>query len=224
MSSDDNSAEIIAVVGALGAQGASVIRALQSSPATSQWKIRALTSSPDSDAAMALGSQANISIVHCDLNDPQSIRNAFEECTYIFANTAFSGAVLMAEGQQAGEILESRQGFNIVRSAAEIKTLKHFIWSTLMDSSVISEGKWKVPHFMSKQAANAFILGGYPGYAGERHHMEPGWGTLRDKSTLMCIGMYGSNLRNHLYRPVKKVSTHECGTTLNFMVNIIVAA
>jgi hypothetical protein len=215
MSRDDNSAEIIAIVGALGAQGASVIRALQSSPATSQWKIRALTSSPDSDAAKTLGSQANVSIVHCDLNDRQSIRDAFEGCTYIFANTAFSGTVLMTEGQRAGEILESRQGLNIVRSASGIETLKHLVWSTLMDSSLISDGKWKVPHFMSKQAANAFILGDYPGYAGEQHREEPGWGTLRDKSTLMCIGMYGSNLRNHLYRPVKKVSTHRHGMTLN---------
>jgi hypothetical protein len=206
MGSIGPSPETIAVVGALGAQGSSVIEALLSSAITSQWTIRALTSSPDCDSAKALQSNANVSIVFCDVNDPKSLSLAFEGCTHIFANTAFSGSTLMTVGQQAGQDLEHRQGMNIVRAAAGITTLKHFIWSTLMDCEVISKGKWKVPHFMSKQGPNAYILGGYPGYQGVNYCTEPGWGALRDRSTLLCIGVYGSNFRNHLYRPVRKVS------------------
>lgn len=197
--------ETVAIVGALGTQGASVIRALKSSPITSQWNIRALTSSPQSDSARALSEQANISIVYCDVNDPKTIREAFQGCTHIFANTAFHAGTLFDKGQKAGEELENAQGTNLMRAAADTKSLKHLIWSTLPDSNVISKGKWKVPHFMSKQAANAYILGGYTGYDAEGQQQEPGWGSLKDKSTLMSIGVYGSNFRNHSYRPIKKV-------------------
>ncbi|KAK5062504.1 hypothetical protein LTR84_004577 [Exophiala bonariae] len=196
--------ETVAIVGALGTQGASVIRALRSSPITSQWKIHALTSSPQSESARALSEQANVSIVYCDVNDPKSIHEAFQGCTHIFANTAFHGGTLFAKGQKAGEDLENAQGMNLVRAAAETKSLKHLIWSTLPDSNVTSQGKWKVPHFMSKQHANEYILGGYTGCDARRQQQEPGWGSLRDKSTLMSIGVYGSNFRNHSYRPTKK--------------------
>lgn len=207
----DDAKETVAVVGALGTQGASVIRALKSSPMTSQWKIRALTSSPQSDSARALGEEANVSIVYCDLNDPETIREAFQGCTHIFANTAFHGGTLFAKGQHAAEELEHDHGMNLVRAAAETKSLKHLIWSTLMDSNVISNGKWKVPHFMSKQGANAYILGGYKGYDAKGQQKEPGWGSLKDRSTLMAIGVYGSNFRNHSYRPIKKVRAPACG-------------
>jgi hypothetical protein len=202
--------ETVAIVGALGTQGASVIEALKSSPITSQWKIRALTSSPHSDSARALSEQANVSLVYCDVDDPKTIREAFEGCTHIFANTAFHAGTLFAKGQQAAEELEYAHGMNLVRAAADTKSLKHLIWSTLPDSNVTSQGKWKVPHFMSKQGANGYILGGYPGYDAERQQQEPGWGSLKDKSTLMSIGVYGSNFRNHSYRPIKKVSAPAC--------------
>jgi nucleoside-diphosphate-sugar epimerase len=202
--------ETVAVVGALGTQGASVIRALQSSPVTSKWRIRALTSSPQSDSAQALSEQANMSIVYCDVNDPKTISEAFQGCTHIFANTAFHAGTLFDKGQKAGEDLENAQGLNLVRAAAEVDSLKHLVWSTLPDSCVISQGKWKVPHFMSKQDANAYILGGYTGYNEEQQRREPGWGSLRDKSTLMSIGVYGSNFRNHSYRPIRKVREPTC--------------
>lgn len=111
------------------------------------------------------------------------------------------------KGQHAAQKLEHDHGMNLVRAAAETKSLKHLIWSTLMDSNVISKGKWKVPHFMCKQGANAYILGGYTGYdaKGQQQEQEPGWGSLKDRSTLMAIGVYGSNFRNHTYRPIKKV-------------------
>lgn len=202
--------ETVAVVGALGAQGGSVINALSSSPITSHWKIRALTSSPESEPALAFGQQANVTVVHCDVNAPETIRRAFEGCTHIFANTAFHGSTALSKGQGAAELLEQQQGLNLMRAAAETKTLNHLIWSTLNDSSVISNGQWPVPHFMSKQAANAYAVGGYPGCEmpwTSSLQKEPGWGVLRDRTTLMAIGLYGSNFRNHAYRPIKDVST-----------------
>jgi hypothetical protein len=220
MPSHDLPTETIAVVGALGAQGASVIKTLLESSGQAELKIRALTSSPDSEAAKALEAHARVTVVKCDLKNLKSISDGFADCTYIFGNTAFSGSTLMTEGQQAGERLESQQAMNIVRAASGSTTLKHFIWSTLTDSSFISQGRWKVPHFMSKQAANAYILGGYPGYSGPQYHAEPGWGALRSKCTLMCIGIYGSNLRNHLYRPVKKVSHLERSYHTGFALSL----
>lgn len=223
MDPGESTIETVAVVGALGIQGASVIQSLTSSPLTSRWRIRALTSSPNSDAARALSQQANISIIHCDVNDPDSIRKAFEGCTHIFANTAFHGGTLFAEGQAAAEKLEDDQGLNLVRAAAETKTLKHLIWSTLMDGSVISEGKWKVPHFMSKQGANAYIVGGYPGHKGESYESESSWASLKNKSTLMAVGVYGSNFRNHAYRPVKKVRDLHASRVENPVIDAMLA-
>lgn len=203
--------ETVAIVGALGSQGTSVIKALKSSPITSQWKIRALTSSPQSESARALSEHASVSIVYYDINDIKTIREAFEGCTHIFANTLFHGGTLFGKGQRAAEELESTHGMNLVRAAAETKSLKHLIWSTLPDSSVIGQGKWNIPHFMSKQAANAYILGEYTGCIAERQQQESGWGSLRDRSTLLCIGVYGSNFRNHSYRPIKQVGAPACG-------------
>ena len=200
--------ETVAVVAALGTQGTSVIKALQSSPATSHWQIRALTSSPDSAAAQSLAAQPNITVVPCDVSSLPNLLAAFENCSLIFANTAFHAGTVFAHGQAAAEQRECEQGLNIVRAAAATRGLKHLVWSTLTDCSVTSGGKWEVPHFMSKQGANAYIVGGYEGYGGQKYDEEPGWGTLRGKSTLMAVGMYGSNFRNHAYRPVRKVSTY----------------
>ena len=205
-SPSQDSQPVVAVVGALGTQGTSVIAALTRSSTTAGWQIRALTSSPESAAAKALDSHSNVSIVHCDVNDLDSIRSAFHNCTHIFANTAFSGPTLLSKGAEAAESLESLQAMNIVRAAAATGTLRHLVFSTLPDSNVISQGKWKIPHFSSKQDANAFIAGGYPGHQSDGLAQEEGWGVLRQKTSLMYVGMFGSNLLWDPYRPQKKVS------------------
>jgi nucleoside-diphosphate-sugar epimerase len=197
----------VAVVGALGTQGASVITALINAPSTSNWQIRALTSSPDSSAAQRLASDPNITIVQCDIEDTASIRAAFKGCSHIFINTMFNGPTLLSEGPEAAEELENSQGLNLVRAAAATETLEHLVFSTLSDAKVISEGKWHIPHFQSKQGANAFILGGYPGDGLDDSGKEEGWGSLRDKTTLLCVTMYASNLIWDPYRPRKRVST-----------------
>jgi Uri superfamily endonuclease len=208
-SANGNPTVIVAVVGALGSQGASVIRALTTSSSTSHWHIRALTSSPQSTAAQQLTTNPNISIVHCDVSDLASVRKAFQNCTHIFANTAFHGPTCLSDGARAAEKLEHKQAMNLVRAAAFTPSLRHFIYSTLMDGRVISGQKWHIPHFQSKQGANAFVVGGYPGdELAATVKEEEGWGALRDKTTLMCVGMFASNLLWDPYRPRKRVSGH----------------
>jgi nucleoside-diphosphate-sugar epimerase len=197
----------VAVVGALGTQGASVITALTNSPSISSWQIRALTSSPDSSAAQKLGSNSNVIIVQCDIEDVASIHAAFKGCTHIFINTMFNGPTLLSKGAEAAERLENGQGLNLVRAAAATESLEHLVFSTLSDAKVISCGKWHIPHFQSKQGANAFILGGYPGDGIDETAKEEGWGRLRDKTTLLCVTMYASNLIWDPYRPRKRVSS-----------------
>lgn len=83
-----------------------------------KWKIRALTSSPDSDSARSLllpsaNTKNDVSVVYCDVNDPESIHDAFKGCTHIFANTLFQGAALSSQGgQKAAEKLEYDHGMN----------------------------------------------------------------------------------------------------------------
>lgn len=123
--SSEDTYPIVAVVGALGTQGSSVITALKGSSLTANWHIRALTSSPDSSAAKALSTHSNVSIVQCNVNDPASIRAAFSNCTHIFANTAFHGPTLLSEGAEAAEKLESIQAMNLVRAAAATEEASH---------------------------------------------------------------------------------------------------
>lgn len=212
--SGQDSYPIVAVVGALGTQGASVIAALSSSPSTANWRIRALTSSPDSVAAKDLRTKPNVSVVRCDINDFASISDAFRHCTHIFANTAFHGPTLLSEGPEATQKLEHAQAMNLVRAAAATVGLRHLVFSTLPDPDVISGGKWKIPHFSSKQGANAFIVGGYPGAQVDGTAKEEIWGALRHKSSLMSVGMYGSNLLWDPYRPRKRVGASTARSTV----------
>lgn len=53
--------------------------------------------------------------------------------------------------------IEYAQGVNMAKAASKTSTLEHFIWSTLPDSSVVSNGTIEVPHFQSKAAVDEYI-------------------------------------------------------------------
>jgi uncharacterized protein YbjT (DUF2867 family) len=78
-------AEIIAIVGATGTQGGSIISALQKNPA---YKLRAITRNPDSEKGKALLAQG-IEVVAADLNDEPSLEKAFSGVSIIFAVRLF---------------------------------------------------------------------------------------------------------------------------------------
>jgi uncharacterized protein YbjT (DUF2867 family) len=145
--------KVIAVVGATGAQGGGLVRAIMADP-DGGFTARALTRDPSSEAAQALAA-LGAEVVAVDIDDEDSVRGAFEGAYGAFCVTFF-WAHFSPETEQA-------QAENMIR-AAKGAGLEHVIWSTLEDTREFVpleddrlptlNGKWKVPHFDSKGSVN----------------------------------------------------------------------
>src|SRR5438876_2584960 len=73
-----NNKKLIAVIGATGQQGGTVLRALQ---ASGQFKVRALSRNPDKHRELAG------EVVKADLNRPETLKAAFEGAYAVFLVT-----------------------------------------------------------------------------------------------------------------------------------------
>jgi uncharacterized protein YbjT (DUF2867 family) len=154
--------KIIAVVGATGAQGGGLVRAILSDPG-SGLTARALTRKVGSDKAKELA-KLGAEVVEADLDDVESLKRAFAG-TY--------GAFLVTNYWELfSPEKELAQAKNMVQ-AAKHANLQHVIWSTLEDTRrwvPLSDnrmptlmGKYKVPHFDAKgEADHLFTEGGIP--------------------------------------------------------------
>jgi uncharacterized protein YbjT (DUF2867 family) len=127
----------IAVVGATGQQGGSVVRALK---ASRQFKVRALTRNPGKHRDLA------DEVVEADLDSPGTLKAAFERAY---------GVYLVTNNWEKGTD-ELKQATSAVRAAKEAG-VKHFVWSTLPDVEAISGGKFNVPHFTGKAKADLIV-------------------------------------------------------------------
>lgn len=146
--------KIIAVVGATGAQGGGLARAILNDK-DGGFALRAITRNPDSEKARALAAQG-AEVVKADLDDPASLEAAFEGAYGAFCVTNFWEHF-------SGE-KETAQGRSLAR-AAKKAGVKHAIWSTFedtRDSIPLSDdrmptlqGKYKVAHFDAKAEADA---------------------------------------------------------------------
>jgi uncharacterized protein YbjT (DUF2867 family) len=148
--------KIIAIVGATGAQGGGLAKAiLENSGQT--FAARALTRNADSDKARALAAQG-AEVVVADLDDPASLDAAFAGAYGAFCVTNF------------WEHFSPRKEFDQARNlaaAAREANLRHVIWSTLEDTRrwvPLDDGRmptlmehYKVPHFDAKGEANALF-------------------------------------------------------------------
>jgi uncharacterized protein YbjT (DUF2867 family) len=145
---------VIAVVGATGAQGSGLVRAILQDPER-RFAARAITRKPDSEKGRALAAQG-AEVVGADLNDAASLERAFAGATGVFCLTNF-WEHLSAE-------TEVTQARNMARAAAR-SDVRHVIWSTLEDTRKLVplsdsrmptlQGKYKVPHFDGKGEADA---------------------------------------------------------------------
>ncbi len=140
-----SSKKLIAVIGATGHQGGAVVRALQ---AQGLFKVRALTRNPGKHRGIA------DQVVAADLNRPESLEAAFAGAHGVFMVTNFA---------EPGTD-ELKQATAAVQSA-KTAGVKHFVWSTLPDVEVISEGKLHVPHFTGKAKVDRIVKD-----AGFAHH------------------------------------------------------
>jgi uncharacterized protein YbjT (DUF2867 family) len=166
--------KIIAVVGATGAQGGGLARAILQDPAGG-FAARAITRHASSDKAKALA-KLGAEVVQADLDDVESVKRAFDGAYGAYCVTNF-WEHFSAEKEQA-------QARNMAEGA-RATGLKHVIWSTLEDARrwvPLSDnrmptlgGKWKVPHFDGK---------------GEIDHV---WQDLGVPTTLLLTSFYWEN-------------------------------
>jgi len=145
--------KVIAVVGATGAQGGGLVRAILTDPKT-EFKVRAITRNANSDKAREL-TRMGAEVAQADVNDVESLKRAF---------TGAYGAYLVTfYWEHMSPEKEKVQARNLATAAKEAG-LKHVIWSTLEDTR-----KWvplndermptlmkqyKVPHFDAKGEAD----------------------------------------------------------------------
>ena len=147
------SKKTIAVVGATGAQGGGLIRAILDEP-NGEFTARALTRNPDSEKAKALA-EAGAEVVAADLDDVNSLIQAFEGAYGAFCVTNF--------WEHFSPERELAQARNIVQAADEAG-VEHVIWSTLEntrdwlplddDRMPTLMDNYKVPHFDAKGEAD----------------------------------------------------------------------
>lgn len=124
--------QTILVIGATGAQGGGVARALL---ARGKFAVRAITRKPDSEAAQALRA-LGAEIVKGDLDNFDSVRAALQGVYGVFGVTSFWEHFAH----------EEVHGRNLVNAVAEAG-VKHFIFSTLPSIVEESGGALKSPHF-----------------------------------------------------------------------------
>jgi len=145
--------KIIAVVGATGAQGGGLVRAIQSD-SDGNFQARAITRSVNSEKARALR-DLGAEVISADVDDLDSLNRAFAGAYGAFCVTFF--------WEHFSPEKEISQVENMAKAARQAG-LEHVIWSTLEDTrrwvSLDDERmptlmeKYKVPHFDAKGEAD----------------------------------------------------------------------
>jgi uncharacterized protein YbjT (DUF2867 family) len=150
--------KVVAVVGATGAQGGGLVRAIAADPGGG-FTARALTRDASSDAAKALA-DLGAEVVEADVDDEASLARAFAG-----AHGAFGVTFFWAHFSAETELGHARN----LAAAAKEAGVHHMIWSTLEDTRAFLpitddrmptlQEKYNVPHFDAKGEANAFFTG-----------------------------------------------------------------
>jgi len=147
----------IAVIGATGAQGGGLVRAILRD-AGGDYRARAITHNPNSEKAQQLAS-LGVEVAAADVDDENSLRRAFDGAYGAYCVTFF-----WAHFSPEKELAEAAA----MARAAKAAGVRHVIWSTLEDTRKwvpLSDnrmptlnGKYKVPHFDAKGESDRFFL------------------------------------------------------------------
>jgi uncharacterized protein YbjT (DUF2867 family) len=150
--------KIIAVVGATGAQGGGLVRAILSDP-DGGFAVRAITRDVNSNKAKEL-SELGAEVVAADADDVESLKRAFAGAYGAYCVTFF-----WAHFSPEKELAQATH----MAQAAKAAGLRHVIWSTLEntrkwvplsdDRMPTLMGKYKVPHFDAKGEADQVFAG-----------------------------------------------------------------
>ncbi len=153
-----SSRKTIAVVGATGAQGGGLVRAI-CADRNGPYSARAITRDATSEKAKALA-KLGAEVVTASVDDVESLKKAFDGAYGVYCVTNFwehfSGEKEKAQAQN-------------LAAAAKAAGVKHVIWSTLEDTRALMSAddkrmpylqeKYRVPHFDAKAEADAYFAG-----------------------------------------------------------------
>jgi uncharacterized protein YbjT (DUF2867 family) len=150
--------KIITVIGATGAQGGGLVRAILADR-SGGFAVRAITRNPDSEKAQALR-VASAEVVAADIDDPATLDKAFAGVYGAFCVTNF-----WEHFSPERELAQARN----MAQAAKAAGVQHVIWSSLEDTRKwvpleddrmpTLQGKYKVPHFDAKGEADDLFRG-----------------------------------------------------------------
>jgi uncharacterized protein YbjT (DUF2867 family) len=154
--------KIITVLGATGAQGGGLVRAIINDP-SGGFSARAVTRDPNSEKAKALAA-LGAEVVSGDVDDEASLQRAFTG-----AHGAFCVTFFWDHFSPEKEKIEAAA----MARAAKAAGVQHVIWSTLEDTRrrvplsdsrmPTLQDRYKVPHFDGKGEANTeFTQAGVP--------------------------------------------------------------
>ena len=118
--------KIIAVLGATGAQGGGLVRAILADP-TGGFAVRALTRDPETAKAREL-SALGAEVVAANVDDADSLTRAFKGAYGAFCVTFFWDH--FSVDKEVAQV-------QAMASAAKTAGLKHVIWSTLEDTRLL---------------------------------------------------------------------------------------
>ena len=148
--------KVIAVVGATGAQGGGLVRAILNEP-TGDFAARVLTRDVNGGKAEEFA-RLGAEVVAADIDDIDSLEKAFEG-----AHGAFCVTFYWAHFSPVREMANAKA----MAEAAKAAGLQHVIWSTLEDTRKwvplddnrmpTLGGKYKVPHFDAKGESDHFF-------------------------------------------------------------------
>ena len=153
---------VIAVVGATGAQGGGLVRAIVADR-EGPFVARAITRKPESEKARALA-RLGVEVVSGDADDPPSLERAFAGAHGAYCVTNYwEHLSAEREGSQA----------TAMARASRKAGVQHVVWSTLEDTRKTVplddprlptlQGGYKVPHFDSKgQMDRVFVAEAAP--------------------------------------------------------------
>ena len=146
----------IAVVGATGAQGGGLVRAILADP-TGGFAVRAVTRDIGTEKARQLA-KLGAEVVPADVDDVESLKQAFRGAHGAYCVTFFWDH-FSPEKEQAQA--------SAMAQAAKEAGLAHVVWSTLEDTRRLVpitddrmptlQGKYKVPHFDAKGESDHFF-------------------------------------------------------------------
>jgi uncharacterized protein YbjT (DUF2867 family) len=134
------------VIGGTGAMGSRLVRRLVARDNAVVVLTRDPSSARARDLVAGLGEQ--VRLVHGDLDDAKSLRQAVAGADELFVNTDFQSTI--------SPVREYEQGLAALR-AAEDAGVDRLVWSSLDNAVVLTDGRIPVPHYDGKAAVEAWI-------------------------------------------------------------------